>query len=112
MNFQTSGGAAGKAAIPQGATIVKLVNAPPGTAGASGQSPKIVKTLPAGNMVTVAKPGQTVGGKQTIVINKPGTPGATIKGSQGQQIIMVSSAGGLKQISGKQKFVNKFSGLR
>lgn len=57
-------------------------------------------------MVTLAKPGQIVGGKQTIVINKPGAPGQTIKGvqsikgTQGQQIIMVSSAGGLKQISG------------
>ena len=49
-------------------------------AGASGQSPKIVKTIGGSNMVTLAKPGQIVGGKQTIVINKPGTPGATIKG--------------------------------
>ena len=97
--IQTTG-QTGKTAIPQGATIVKLVNAPPGTAGSSGQSPKIVKSLAGAGMVTVAKPGQTVGGKQTIVINKPGTPGATIKGAQGQQIIMVSSAGGLKQISG------------
>ena len=97
--IQTTGGA-GKTAIPQGATIVKLVNAPPGTAGSSGQSPKIVKSLAGANMVTVAKPGQVIGGKQTIVINKPGAGGATIKGAQGQQIIMVSSAGGLKQISG------------
>merc|ERR1719245_1386710 len=101
----TMAGAGGtKTAIPQGATIVKLVT-PPGAAsvsGAAGQSPKIVKTIGGiggSNMVTLAKPGQ-IGGKQTIVINKSGAPGATIKGTQGQQIIMVSSAGGLKQISG------------
>ena len=59
-----------------------MVNAPGAAtvAGASGQSPKIVKTIGGSNMVTLAKPGQIVGGKQTIVINKPGTPGATIKG--------------------------------
>lgn len=94
----TSSGA--KTSIPQGATIVKLVNAP-GSAGmttVSGQSPKIVKSIGAGNMVTLAKPGQTMGGKQTIIINKPG--GQTLKTPQGQQIIMVSSAGALKQISG------------
>ncbi len=98
----TSTGASGTKGIPQGATIVKLVNAPgaQGVGGAAGQSPKIVKTIGGGNMVTLAKPGQGLGGKQTIVINKPGTPGATIKGAQGQQIIMVSSAGGLKAISG------------
>merc|ERR1712223_946923 len=102
MATAVAGAGGAKTAIPQGATIVKLVNAPGagGVAGASGQSPKIVKTIGGSNMVTLAKPGQIVGGKQTIVINKPGTPGATIKGTQGQQIIMVSSAGGLKQISG------------
>merc|ERR1712223_2322511 len=102
MATAVAGAGGTKTAIPQGATIVKLVNAPGAAtvAGASGQSPKIVKTIGGSNMVTLAKPGQIVGGKQTIVINKPGTPGATIKGTQGQQIIMVSSAGGLKQISG------------
>ena len=91
-------------AIPQGATIVKLVNAPGASSVAgSANSPKIVKSIGGGNMVTLSKPGQTLGGKQTIVINKPGTQ--TIKGAHGQQIIMVSSAGGLKTVSGKQKFL-------
>jgi hypothetical protein len=94
--IQTSGA---KTAIPQGATIVKLVNGPPGI---GGQGQKFVKSL-GSNMVTLAKPGQggAVGGKQTIVINKPGVHGmpTTLKGAGGQQIIMVSSAGGLKQMT-------------
>ena len=84
--IQTTSGAAvaamgGKTGIPQGATIVKLVNAP-GAAGISGtaQSPKIVKSIGGSGMVTLAKPGQTLGGKQTIVINKPGAGGTTLKG--------------------------------
>ena len=100
-----------KTAIPQGATIVKLVNAP-GTAGlAAGKSPQIVKSIGAGNVVTLAKPGQTVAGKQTIVINKPGAQGTTtLKGAQGQQIIMVSSAGGLKQLSGGTATMSQAAG--
>ena len=54
------------------------------------KSPQIVKMAGgAGNVVTLAKPGQTVAGKQTIVINKPGAQGTTLRGAQGQQIIMV-----------------------
>ena len=100
-----------KTAIPQGATIVKLVNAP-GTAGlTAGKSPQIVKSIGAGNVVTLAKPGQTVAGKQTIVINKPGAQGTTtLKGAQGQQIIMVSSAGGLKQLSGGTATMSQAAG--
>ena len=57
------------------------------------KSPQIVKMAGgAGNVVTRAKPGQTVAGKQTIVINKPGAQGTSIKGAQGQQIIMVCDA--------------------
>jgi hypothetical protein len=57
------------------------------------KSPQIVKMAGgAGNVVTLAKPGQTVAGKQTIVINKPGAQGTAIKGAQGQQIIMVCDA--------------------
>ena len=50
------------------------------------------------NLVTMAKPGPAqLAGKQTIVMNKP--PGATtLKNAQGQQIIVMSTAGGLKQI--------------
>ena len=82
--------------IPQGATIVKLVNA-------QGNPVTTMKTL--GGAVAVPKPGGTLiqaspqgmqgGAKpQTIVINKPGT----IKNAQGQQIIVVSTAGGLKTV--------------
>ncbi len=88
--------------IPPGATFVKLLNAP---GGAGGQAAKIVtnvKTL-GSNVMTVAKPaggtvqmaGGAAAGKQTFVINKPGT---TLKGPGGQQIIVVSSAGGLKTV--------------
>ena len=66
-----------------------MVNAP-GALGLGGaKSPQIVKSIGAGNVVTLAKPGQTVAGKQTIVINKPGAQGTTLRGAQGQQIIMV-----------------------
>ena len=78
----------------------------------TGQTAKIVtnvKTI-GSNVVTMAKPSgvlasniqstsQIVGapGKQTIVLNKAGASGATqLRGPQGQQIIMVSTAGGLK----------------
>ena len=82
--------------IPQGATIVKLVNA-------QGNPVTTMKTL--GGAVAVPKPGGTLiqasqqamqGGSkpQTIVINKPGT----LKNAQGQQIIVVSTAGGLKTV--------------
>ena len=43
---------------------------------------QIIFPIGGSNMVTLAKPGQIVGGKQTIVINKPGAPGQTIKGVQ------------------------------
>ncbi|XP_040580206.1 host cell factor 1 isoform X2 [Lepeophtheirus salmonis] len=83
--------------IPQGATIVKLVN----TQGGAGQTAKIVtnmKTLGT-NVMTVAKPGgvPVSGGKQTIVINKPGGIG-TLKGPHGQQIIVVTTSGGIKNL--------------
>ena len=63
-----------------------------------------VKTL-GSNVMSVAKPGigaMAVGspggaGKQTIVINKPGVlAGTTLKGAQGQQIIVVTTGGGIK----------------
>ena len=54
---------------------MKLVNAPGNPGMAAGKSPQIVKSIGAGNVVTLAKPGQTVAGKQTIVINKPGAQG-------------------------------------
>ena len=94
--IQTQGGKT----IPQGATIVKLVNAQ----GGAGQTAKIVtnvKTL-GSNVMTMAKPGTVqmgAGGKQTIVINKPGggAMGTALKGAHGQQIIVVSTgAGGIK----------------
>merc|ERR1739848_956891 len=59
MATAVAGAGGTKTAIPHGATIVKLVNAPGAAtvAGASGQSPKIVKTIGGSNMVTLAKPG-------------------------------------------------------
>lgn len=82
--------------IPQGATIVKLVNA-------QGNAVTTMKTL--GGAVAMPKQAGTIiqgspqglqgqGKPQTIVINKQGT----IKNAQGQQIIMVSTAGGLKTV--------------
>ena len=93
--------------IPQGATIVKLVNAQGGAVGPGGQ--KIMTTMKtigggATNVMTMSKPGGTLihqaspqgmqGKPQTIVINKQGT----MKNAQGQQIIVVSTAGGLKTV--------------
>eukprot|EP00096_Caligus_rogercresseyi_P012382 TRINITY_DN5163_c0_g1_i1.p1 TRINITY_DN5163_c0_g1~~TRINITY_DN5163_c0_g1_i1.p1 ORF type:complete len:1406 (-),score=452.83 TRINITY_DN5163_c0_g1_i1:478-4695(-) len=88
---------AGKGGIPQGATIVKLVN----TQGGTGQTAKLVtnmKTL-GSNVMTVAKPGgvPVSGGKQTIVINKTGGIG-TLKGPHGQQIIVVTTSGAIKNL--------------
>ena len=82
--------------IPQGATIVKLVNA-------QGNPVTTMKTL--GGAVAMQKQGGAViqgspqglqgqGKPQTIVINKQGM----IKNAQGQQIIVVSTAGGLKTV--------------
>jgi len=94
--------------IPQGATIVKLVNAQGGAVGPGGQKiMTTMKTLGGGtNVMTMSKPGGTImtaspqgmqgqaGKAQTIVINKQGT----LKNAQGQQIIVVSTAGGLKTV--------------
>ncbi len=98
---------AGGKTIPQGATIVKLVNAP----GGAGQTAKIVtnvKGLAGTNVMTSVAKGVTAAGglqmataasggqpgkQQTIVLNKPGGQ-QTIKGAQGQQIIVVTTAGG------------------
>jgi hypothetical protein len=93
--------------ILQGATIVKLVNAQGGAAGHAAKIVTNVKSL-GSNVMTMAKPGNvqmvtsaagSVGGKQTFVINKAGGGmGTTLKGPGGQQIIVVSSGGGLKTI--------------
>ena len=91
--------------IPQGATIVKLVNAP--GAGAAGAGAKIVTNVKSlgSNVMTVAKPGggtvqmatgASPGGKQTFVINKPA--GTMLKGPGGQQIIVVSTGGTMKTV--------------
>ena len=85
-----------------------MVNAP-GTMGLGGaKSPQIVKMAGgAGNVVTLAKPGQTVAGKQTIVINKPGVQGGTtLRGAQGQQIIMVRDIYNYSYYFLQQLFVN------
>jgi len=99
-----------KGGIPQGATIVKLVNAQGQPVGQIAKPPgSTVKTF-ASNVVTVG--GQTrpgvqmagMGGKQTIVINKPGTGQMTAGGQQiirtagGQQIIVMTTAGGMRTV--------------
>ena len=91
--------------IPQGATIVKLVNAPGG--GAAGKAQIVNKSMVGGNLMTVAKPGggtvqmvqgtgTSPGGKQTFVINKPA--GTMLKGPGGQQIMVVSTGGQGKMV--------------
>ena len=91
--------------IPQGATIVKLVNAPGGGAAGAAKLVTNVKSLGGSNVMTVAKPGggtvqmatgASPAGKQTFVINKPA--GTMLKGPGGQQIIVVSTAGGMKTV--------------
>merc|ERR1740137_36796 len=99
--------------IPQGATIVKLVNAqgqPVGQINKSGTQ-QVVRTI-GSNVVTMGsqgKPGMqmaTMGGKQTIVINKPGGVQQQIMAQSGQQIIrtaggqimVMSNAGGVKTV--------------
>ena len=47
-------------------------------------------------MVTLAKLGQIVGGKQAIVINKPGAPGQTISMPGSQKTVTLSPSGGNK----------------
>ena len=90
--------------IPQGATIVKLVNAPGGAAGGAHKIVTNVKSL-GSNVMTVAKPGggtiqMAAGassvGKQTFMINKPA--GTMLKGPGGQQIIVVSSGSNMKTV--------------
>merc|ERR1719187_2705274 len=91
--------------IPQGATIVKLVNAQGQPVGQTAKIVSNVKTI-GSNVMTMGKPGgaqvQTVatgpGGKQTIVINKPG--GGTLRTAGGQQIIVVTTAGGVRSVQG------------
>jgi hypothetical protein len=99
--------------IPQGATIVKLVNAQ----GGAGQTAKIVTNVKnlGSNVMTVTKPGtlQMGGKQQTIVINKPGGGTTTLKGAQGQQIIVVSTAGGLKPMQALTSAqAGSFAGMR
>merc|ERR1719394_548012 len=53
---------------------------------------------PSGVISSIQPGSQIVGtpGKQTIVLNKAGDSGTQLRGPQGQQIIMDSTAGGLK----------------
>ena len=91
--------------IPQGATIVKLVNAPGGGAAGSAKIVTNVKGLGGSNVMTVAKPGggtvqmatgASPAGKQTFVINKPA--GTVLRGPGGQQIVVVSTGGTMKTV--------------
>ena len=107
--------------IPQGATIVKLINAQ-GTP--TGQTAKLVTNMitMGSNVVTTAKPTAVLAsnmqpnrqivtpGRQTIVLNKGATGGTQFRGPQGQQIIMVSSAGGLKSMQAMTSTVSAAAG--
>ena len=74
------------------------------------------------NVVTMAKPSGMFGttiqsggqaftpGKQTIVLNKAGTSGTQLRGPQGQQIIMVSTAGGLKTMQAMTSTASNLAG--
>jgi len=107
--------------IPQGATIVKLVNAQgQPVINKAGTGATQVRAIGGSNVVTVGSQAQvkpigagvqmaTVGGKQIIVTNKPGggqqqlvTGGAAgqqiIRTAGGQQILVMSSAGGVKTV--------------
>jgi len=105
---QTAG--PGQKGIPQGATIVKLVNAqgqPVGQiAKPAGGVAGAVKTFAPG-VAGSPRPGVQVagvGGKQTIVINKPAGGQVTAGGQQiirtagGQQIIVMTTAGGMRSV--------------
>merc|ERR1719450_947717 len=114
--------------IPQGATIVKLVNAqgqPVGQINKSGTQ-QVVRTI-ASNVVsmgsTQGKPGMqmaTMGGKQTIVINKPGGGQQQIMAGSGQQIIrtaggqqiivMSTTAGGMGGVKTVQQMTTSQAG--
>jgi len=113
--------------IPQGATIVKLVNAqgqPVGQLNKSGAQ-QVVRA-PGSNVVTMGsqgKPGMqmaTMGGKQTIVINKPGGGQQQIMAQSGQQIIrtaggqqiivMSTTAGGVGGVKTVQQMTTSQAG--
>ncbi|XP_039282665.1 host cell factor 1-like [Nilaparvata lugens] len=82
----------GSKGIPQGATIVKLVSSPGGQGGQKMIT--TMKSVPS-NVVTLNKSAITTspGGKQqTIMITKPGV------GRQNQQIIVVTTASGLRTV--------------
>jgi len=114
--------------IPQGATIVKLVNAqgqPVGQINKSGAGQQVVRTL-SSNVVSMGsqgKPGMqmaTMGGKQTIVINKPGGGQQQIIAGSGQQIIrtpggqqiivMSTTAGGMGGVKTVQQMTTSQAG--
>ncbi|KAK7078134.1 Host cell factor 2 [Halocaridina rubra] len=101
----------------QGATIVKLVTTQAGAAGKpimatsttqSGQilslqggTPATVKTALQGQNIVIAKQQlgtAAVGGKQTIVITKPGAPGTAGIRPQTSQIIVVTTASAIRTL--------------
>lgn len=79
-------GAGGKP-LNQGPTILRLVS--PNSAG----GPKILTTMKGSNLMTMSKP-QSMAGKQTIMITKPGANQI----GRPNQIIVVSSGSGLRTI--------------
>lgn len=96
--------------IPQGATIVKLVGQQQasGVKTAAGTATLVQATAgQPGGVVTVGGKQQVVttqnvGGKQTIVITRPGGAGGAVKAQTvgGQQVIVVSTTGGIRTVQG------------
>jgi len=94
-----AGGAGG---LPQGATIVKLLN--PGGGAQGAKMLTAVKSIPSipSNMMTMSK-AQGVAGKQTIVITKPGAGQQVLGRTNAGQIIMVTTGAGIRAV---QTFTN------
>ena len=89
--------------LPQGATIVKLVGQ--GQPGAKGTATLLQagQQVQGGTVMTVGGKQQVVstqniGGKQTIVIARPGGQGTPVKQQGGQQVIVVSTASGVRTV--------------
>ncbi|XP_046485878.1 host cell factor 1 isoform X1 [Neodiprion pinetum] len=80
---------AGSKPLNQGPTILRLVN--PNTVAGS----KVLTTVKTSNLVAMSK-GQSISGKQTIMITKPGGNGGLV--GRTNQIIVVTTGSGLRAV--------------
>ncbi|XP_048512305.1 host cell factor isoform X2 [Athalia rosae] len=80
---------AGAKPLNQGPTILRLVN--PNTVAGS----KVLTTVKTSNLVAMSK-GQSIAGKQTIMITKPGGNGGLV--GRTNQIIVVTTGSGLRAV--------------